>query len=104
VSESSGPVKPDAGDRSVRLRSGGLAWRRAGEEVVVLDLAAAGYHALNASGALLWERLGSWTTGAELSGVLAASYGLTPAAAAADVGRFLDSCSAAGLVEIRAGS
>jgi hypothetical protein len=101
VSESSDQVKPAGGDRSVRVRPTGLAWRRAGDEVVVLDLAASSYHALNASGALLWERLAGWTTAGELAGALIRSFGLTQAAAAADVGRFLDGCAGAGLLEIR---
>ena len=58
--------------------------------------------ALNASGALLWERLAGWTTGGELTAVLAGSFGLTPADAARDVARFLTGCADAGLLEVRA--
>jgi hypothetical protein len=87
-----------------RTRQDGLAWRRAGDEVVVLDLAASSYHALNASGALLWERLADGATTAELAGVLAAALGLPPAAALADVARFLDGCRTAALVERAPGS
>ena len=97
--EPSGPVKPAS--TSVRVRPRDLAWRRAGDEVVVLDLAASSYHALNASGAVLWERLAGWTTAEALAGLLVAAFGLTPAAAAADVGRFLDGCAGAGLLETR---
>jgi hypothetical protein len=99
VPEPSSPVKPAI--TSVRARPSDLAWRQAGGEVVVLDLAASSYHALNASGALLWERLAGWTTPEALAGLLADCFGLTPAAAAADVGRFLDGCAVAGLLETR---
>lgn len=101
AAESVSPAESVSG-RFVRIRAAGLAWRQAGDEVVVLDLAAARYHALNVSGALLWGRLGAWTTIGELAGTLARSCGLTPESATADVECFLAGCSAAGLVEIRA--
>jgi hypothetical protein len=102
VPEPSGPVEPAVSNRSVRVRVAGLAWRQAGDEVVVLDLAAASYHALNAAGALLWRRLADWATAGELTGLLVSSFQLTPAAAAADVDRFLAGCTDAGLLEVRA--
>ena len=106
--EASVPEEPQPGnpiyDLSVRVRPTDLAWRQAGEEAVVLDVAAARYHGLNASGALLWERLADWTTGGELAAVLAGSFGLTPADAARDVARFLTGCADAGLLEVRAES
>ena len=61
-------------DRSVRVRPSELAWRKTGDEVVVLDLAASVFHALNASGALMWERLADWTTAGELAGELVSRY------------------------------
>ena len=64
-----------------RARPAGLARRRAEDEAVVLDLAAAGYHALNASGALLWQRLDSWATADQLTAVLVSAFGLAPARA-----------------------
>ncbi len=91
---------PAMSGRSVRARPSGLAWRQAGDEVVVLDLVAGSYHALNAAGALLWERLAGWTTAGQLAGVLVSRYALTPAAAALDVVSFLAACADAGLLEI----
>ena len=88
-------------EQSVRVRRDDLAWRRAGDEVVVLDLAASSYHALNASAALLWERLADWTTAEELNRVLVSCFGLTSEAADRDVTHFLDRCASAGLLEIR---
>ena len=79
------PRPVDVNGQSVRVRTSGLAWRQAGDEVVVLDLAASSYHAVNASGALLWAQLTGWTTAAELASVLASSFGLTPGQADRDV-------------------
>ena len=62
--------------RAVRARQAGLACRQAGDEAVVLDLAAVGYHALNASGALLWQRLDSWAIADQLTAVLVSAFGL----------------------------
>jgi Coenzyme PQQ synthesis protein D (PqqD) len=88
-------------EQSVRVRREDLAWRRAGDEVVVLDLAASSYHALNASAALLWEWLADWTTAHELTRALISCFGLTSEAAHRDVTHFLDGCASAGLLEIR---
>jgi Coenzyme PQQ synthesis protein D (PqqD) len=85
----------------VRARQENLAWRGAGDEIVILDLAASSYHALNPSGALLWRRLADWATAGELTTLLASEFGLTPATAVADVTRFLDGCAGAGLLEAR---
>ena len=87
--------------RFVRIRPGDLAWRQAGDEVVVLDLAASVFHGLNPSGALLWQRLTDWTTAGEMAGILVGSYGLSAALAAEDVARFLEECIGSGLVDFR---
>ncbi len=88
-------------DRPVRVRSSDLAWRQTGDEVVVLDLAASVFHALNASGALLWGRLAYWTTAGELAGELVSRYRLPAAVAARDAARFLKACADAGLLDTR---
>jgi hypothetical protein len=88
-------------DGSVRVRSSDLAWRQTGDEIVVLDVAASVFHALNASGALLWERLTDWTTAGELAGELASRYRLSAAVAAQDVAGFLKACADAGLLDTR---
>ena len=102
--ESPGPAMPGPAmpGRSVRVRLGDLAWRQAGDEVVVLDLAASVFHGLNASGALLWKRLTDWTTTGEMAGMLVSCYGLSAVLAAEDAARFLEECVGAGLVDIRA--
>jgi Coenzyme PQQ synthesis protein D (PqqD) len=101
VTDPSASPRPAWAGRFVRTRRDDLAWRKAGDEVVILDLAASGYHALNPSGSLLWERLSDWVAGDELAGLLASAFGLTPAEAASDVAQFLDGCCRAGLLEIR---
>jgi hypothetical protein len=88
----------------MRLRPNDLAWRRAGDEVVVLDLIRSSYHALNRSGSLLWEHLIDWATADDLAGVLERSFDLDLDAATRDVTLFLDACGAAGLLEVRADS
>ena len=93
---------PAMSGRPVRVRLGDLAWRQVGDEVVVLDLTASVFHALNASGALLWERLADWTTAGEMAEMLVSSYGLSATLAAEDVARFLEECIGAGLVDIQA--
>jgi len=92
---------PAMSDRSVRVRSSDLVWRQTGDEIVVLDLAASVFHALNASGALMWERLADWTTAAELAGELVSRYRLSAAVAARDVALYLKACADAGLLDIR---
>jgi len=101
VTEPSAPPRPAWAGRFIRVRRDDLAWRKAGDEIVILDLAASDYHALNPSGSLIWERLADWATGDDLAGMIAAAFGLTPDAAASDVARFLDGCSRAGLLEIQ---
>ena len=92
---------PAMSDRYVRVRPSDLAWRQTGDEIVVLDLAASVFHALNASGALMWERLADWTTAGELAGELASRYRLSAAVAARDVALYLKACADAGLLDIR---
>ena len=97
--KSAEPTQHSDNGRAVRARPTGLAWRQAGDEAVILDLAAACYHALNASGTLLWERLDRWATADQLTTVLVSAFGLAPADAARDVASFLTGCADAGLLE-----
>ena len=96
------PTQYTKDDQAFRARPEGLAWRQADDEAVVLDLAAARYHALNASGTLLWERLAGWATADQLTTVLVSAFGIAPADAAQDVTSFLTGCADAGLIEVRA--
>jgi Coenzyme PQQ synthesis protein D (PqqD) len=87
---------------SVRARTSEVAWRRAGDEIVVLDLAASRYHAMNTSGAILWELLADWTTCDQLADSLATAFGLSAGAARRDALLFLCGCADAELLETRA--
>jgi hypothetical protein len=84
---------------SFRLRDNKVAWRRAGDEAVVLDLNRSNYHALNAAGTLLWERLREWATAEQLAGLLVECFGITPEEAAGDVVHFLTECIDVGLLQ-----
>jgi hypothetical protein len=99
VPESSRRLEPPARNRSVRARRQDLAWRRAGDEGVVLDVANSTYRALNTTGALLWEQLADWVSPEALTAVLVDHYGITSEAASRDVVLFLDDCVQAGLLE-----
>jgi hypothetical protein len=73
----------------MKLQTGGVSWRRTGEEVVVLDLARGEYFSLNASGVLLWERLAAEPqTGQQLAALLQETYGLSAVQAQGDVAAF----------------
>ncbi|HWB67309.1 MAG TPA: PqqD family protein [Mycobacteriales bacterium] len=88
----------------LRLRtSADKAWRRAGDEIVVLDVAQSTYHATNASATALWEALEAGATPAELAAALQRSYGLDDVTARRDVATFLADLSEAGLLEREAG-
>ncbi len=74
----------------MRLRDSGLEWRRTGVEVVVLDVDASTYFALNSSGALLWESLaGTDFSHEQLETRLQREYGINAEQARADVFEFV---------------
>jgi hypothetical protein len=69
----------------MKLQTGGVSWRRTGEEV----LARGEYFSLNASGVLLWERLAAEPqTGQQLAALLQETYGLSAVQAQGDVAAF----------------
>jgi hypothetical protein len=76
----------------MRLRDSGLEWRRTGVEVVVLDVDASTYFALNSSGALLWESLAGTETR------LQREYGINAEQARADVFEFVTTLGRHGLI------
>jgi Coenzyme PQQ synthesis protein D (PqqD) len=84
--------------RAYRLREDALMAVEAGDELVALDLRSSMYLGTNASGRLLWRRLGTDATADELAALLCASYAIDPEAAARDVVVFLDELAAAGLL------
>lgn len=82
-----------------RAARDGVAWRAAGDEIVILDTNGSVYFGLDRSGALLWRRLVDGATTAELVAALAATAPVDPARATADVDRFLGELRQYGLLQ-----
>ncbi|WBB82079.1 PqqD family protein [Micromonospora sp. WMMD882] len=77
---------------SVVYQVGGpeVAWRQAGDEIVVLDHRTAVYFGLDRSAALLWQRLLAGATLDELVATLTTETRVDRQRATEDVRRFLD--------------
>jgi Coenzyme PQQ synthesis protein D (PqqD) len=84
---------------AMRLRRDGLVWRRAGDEMLVLDLSRSEYLSANATGSLVWERLAEGATPDELAQALVEHFAVDAARARADVDRLLEQLDAEGLLE-----
>jgi hypothetical protein len=83
----------------MRLRQDGLVWRRAGDELLVLDLARSEYLSTNATGSLVWERLAEGASREELAQALVDRFPIDEAQARADVDPLWQQLDAAGLLE-----
>ena len=87
-------------DRTVyRVDQAGLAWRAAGEELVVLDTTRSVYFGLDRSAALLWRHLVDGATVNELTDALVGAEVVDHERATDDVGRFLDQLRQHGLLQ-----
>jgi outer membrane protein assembly factor BamB len=86
--------------RFVQLRSGSVAWRRVADDIVVLDTARSEYHAVNATGSVIWDRLVDGTTVATLAELLTAAFPAAADRAIDDVRAFLADLDASGLLEV----
>ncbi|MFG1919847.1 PqqD family protein [Micromonospora sp. NPDC048898] len=75
-----------------------VAWRVAGEEVVVLDTSNSVYFGLGATGALLWQRLVTGATSTELVTALVETAPVDRERARADVAAFLADLRGHGLL------
>ncbi|WP_444951683.1 PqqD family protein [Micromonospora ureilytica] len=75
-----------------------VAWRDAGDEVVVLDTANSVYFGLDAAGALLWQRLVAGATSTELVSALQETAPVDRERARADVAAFLEDLRGHGLL------
>ncbi|HTW97265.1 MAG TPA: PqqD family protein [Acidimicrobiales bacterium] len=83
------------------VKRAGVSWREVEGEVIVLDVAASEYFALNRSASFLWSALGDdGASPKTLADALSNRYGVSAEQAAGDVATFLDHCAASGLVEI----
>lgn len=81
-----------------RLREEALMSIETGDELVALDTRTSMYFGTNASGRLLWRRLGTDVSAAELAALLSATYGIDAGAATRDVEVFLEELRDAGLL------
>jgi hypothetical protein len=84
----------------VRLRRDGLIWRRAGDEVIALDLDSSAYLAANATAAVVWEALADGSTQEELVTLLCRRFEVEPRVARRDVERLLETLESEGLIEL----
>jgi hypothetical protein len=83
----------------VRLRPEGLAWRRLGDEIMVLDLSSSTYFSVGGAGTFLFETLGTGDLDeAALVDALVTQYEVDPGTARRDVTAFLSGLRDAGLL------
>lgn len=88
------------GDEKHALRGSGMSWREVEGVVAVLDLRTSNFFELNRQGSLLWCALADGPqTVDDLAGELVARYDVDNAQALDDVGVFLTSMRAAGLLD-----
>jgi coenzyme PQQ synthesis protein D (PqqD) len=77
-------------DTVYRIGGDEVAWREAGDEIVVLHTVSSVYFGLGGSGARLWRRLAEGATAEELVAVLTAGAPAETARATADLDAFLE--------------
>ncbi len=75
-----------------------VVWREADDAVIVLDTRSSLYLSIGGTGPLLWPLLVAGTTAPELASVLVDTFAIDKAVALRDVGAFLDSLRANGLL------
>lgn len=79
----------------------GLAYRRVGEELFVVDGAGGRLHELNGSAAVIWEGLAAGKSAPVIAAGLAAEFEVDERTALCDVRDFISELAAAGLVEAK---
>jgi hypothetical protein len=84
----------------VRLRSGRVTWKLAGDEVIALQLPGYEYLAVRDSGAEVWQRLTEPVTPAELAAWRSERYCLDADRAQDDVAAFLEQLRERDLLEL----
>lgn len=77
----------------------GLAYRRVGGELFVVDGAGGRLHELNGSAAVIWEGLAAGKAERAIAADLAAEFEIEPGPALSDVRAFTAELTAAGLTE-----
>jgi hypothetical protein len=83
----------------MKLRQDGLIWRKAGDDVIALDLTRSQYLATNATAAVVWESLAEGTSRDDLVNLLCTRFDVEPNVAAADADRLLGWLRSEGLLE-----
>lgn len=83
----------------LRLRRERVMWNSDDEESVVLDIESSTYFSLNASAALLWERLVDGATERELVSALVDRLGAPAERAEGDVAQFVAALQERGLLD-----
>lgn len=83
----------------MRLRREGVIWRRAGEEVIALDLDRSEYLAANETAAAVWEALADGATREELVALLCRRFEVEQRVARADIEQLLATLHSQGLIE-----
>jgi hypothetical protein len=76
-----------------------VAWQRAGEEAVIVDLDSGDALGLNRTGSFIWSRLETRTL-AEIAEELSRTFEVAPGTAKEDVSSFVEEMRARGLVEL----
>jgi hypothetical protein len=85
-------------NHELRLEEGSVDWREVDGELIALERSESLYLAGNPSATILWLALADGTTEAALAELLVSTYGISAAAARADVARFLADLGARGLL------
>jgi hypothetical protein len=83
----------------VKLRNDAIEWREVEGQIVVLDVDAAEYLAINPTGAAIWPLLAEGATREQLAERLVAGYGINESSAARDVEEFVTGLAERGLLE-----
>lgn len=92
-----------AGGKKHTIISEAVAWRKAGEDAVILNLETSEYYSANDTGTFIWELLSAGKKPGDIAPALAAEYGIPEACAREDIGAFLKDLSKLKLVSLEAG-
>jgi hypothetical protein len=83
----------------LRLDKQDIDWREVEEEVIALRRSTSSYLGVNRSGTLLWRALEAGANETQLADLLVQRYGISGAAARADVSSFVGQLRTQGLIQ-----
>lgn len=86
-------------DRILRIREARVAWRKVGDDVVILDIERTTYLGVNRTGSAIWLALSSGATREDLVSLVMERFRVDRERATQDVTAFVDDLLAQGLVE-----